>query len=58
MLQGVQPNWVGLGYYSLASLLYRLSGALSYFQETAKGFAMSSECSAFAVQDCPNATDL
>tara|TARA_R110000796_G_scaffold54365_1_gene127151 strand:+ start:7868 stop:8689 length:822 start_codon:yes stop_codon:yes gene_type:complete len=38
MLQGVQPNWVGLGYYSLASLLIGYLGFV-VFQKTRKGFA-------------------
>jgi lipopolysaccharide transport system permease protein len=38
MLQGVQPNWLGLGYYSVASLVVGYAGFV-VFQKTRKGFA-------------------
>lgn len=38
LLQGVQPNWVGLGYYSLACVLVGYLGFV-LFQKTRKGFA-------------------
>lgn len=38
MLQGVQPNWIGLGFYTIISIIVGYLGFV-IFQKTRKGFA-------------------